>query len=226
MLQGFGRDIWLANGPEVTALAGFHYPTRMVVVRLAAGDLWVWSPVPLTRELRGAVDAIGPVRHLVAPNALHHLALPAWIAAYPEAQVHGLSGLAQKRRDIVFHQTLGPTAPAAWAAQVDQVIFPNRIAAEAVFFHRPSATVLFTDLLQQMPPGWFTGWRALVAKLDLMTSPEPAVPRKFRLATPRRPARAAFETLRAWPVRQVVMAHGTPVTADARAYLKRAFDWL
>ena len=50
---------------------------------------------------------------------------------------------------------------------------------------------MFTDLLQQMPQGWYKGWRSLVARLYLMTGPRPQVPRKFRLAfTGRAQARA------------------------------------
>jgi hypothetical protein len=88
-----------------------------------------------------------------------------------------------------------------------------------------SGTVLFTDLLQQTPKN--TGWRALVARLDLMTGPEPQVPRKFRLAfTDRRAARAALQRILAWPARKVLMAHGTPVEKDAQEFLRRAFAWL
>ena len=36
--------------------------------------------------------------------------------------------------------------------------------------------MLFTDLIQLFPPGWFGGWREIVARLDLMTESEPAVP--------------------------------------------------
>jgi len=103
----------------------------------------------------------------------------------------------------------------------------NRITTEVVFFHRASRAVIFTDLLQQFERGWFKGWRALVAKLDLMTSPEPAVPRKFRSAfSDRRAARSAIERILAWPAQSVLMAHGPPVTRDARAFLARAFRWL
>jgi len=87
--------------------------------------------------------------------------------------------------------------------------------------------VLFADLLQQLPPSSFSGWRALVAKLDLMTGPEPSVPRKFRIAfTNRRAARDALDRIFAWPVEKVLMAHGTPVENDAHAFLRRAFRWL
>lgn len=103
----------------------------------------------------------------------------------------------------------------------------NLITTEVVFFHRGSRTVLFTDLIQQFSPGWFRGWRALVARLDLMTSSEPAVPRKFRNAfVNRRLARAALQRILAWPAERVLMAHAPPVSSDGQAFIGRAFRWL
>ena len=88
MLTSFAEDIWIADGPVVTAALGFHFPTRMAVIRLRDGGLFVWSPVALTAELRAGVEALGAVRHIVAPNALHDLFLAEWGRAFPGAQLH------------------------------------------------------------------------------------------------------------------------------------------
>ena len=87
MLQPFGEDIWIADGP-VTATGGFRYGTRMVVIRLSDGGLFLWSPIPLSEPLRARIDDLGEVRHLVAPNALHHLFLGDWRRAYPAARLY------------------------------------------------------------------------------------------------------------------------------------------
>jgi hypothetical protein len=222
-LQPFGPGIWLAAGGEAQ-VAGFRYPTRMAVVRLASGGLWVWSPVALTPPLRAAVEALGEVTFIIAPNSLHDLHIGEWRSAYPQARLHAAPGLRGHTPDAI----LTDVAPPDWAADLDQALMAgNAITTEVVFFHRPSATVLFTDLIQQFPPGWFRGWRALVARLDLMTQIEPAVPRKFRLAfTDRKAARAALARILAWPADKVVMAHGTPVTHGGAAFLARAFAFL
>lgn len=227
MLEEFGENIWISAGDTV-AVAGFHYPTRMAVIRLNGADLMIWSPIALSEALRDAVDALGPVRHIVPPNALHHLSVAEWVAAYPQAKLYAPPGLRAKRKDLKFHEDLTDSAQSVWRGEVDQTIVTgNLITQEVVFFHRQSGTVLFTDLLQQFPEGWHKGWRAVVATLDLMVAPEPAVPRKFRLAFLRRKeARQAVARILDWPVQQVLMAHGTPVTTDAKAYLKRAFQWL
>lgn len=226
-MKEFGRDIWIADGPDV-AVARFRYPTRMAVIRLADGGLFVWSPIRLTDDLRAAVDALGRVAHIVAPNSLHHLFLAEWQRAYPGARLYAAPGLRKKRRDLAFDAELDDAAASDWAGEIDQVAMRgNLISTEIVFFHRASGTVLFTDLLQQIPGGRLSGWRAVVAKLDLMTSSEPSVPRKFRFAfIGRRKARAALEQVLGWPADKVLMAHGTPVERDAPAFLRRAFGWL
>jgi hypothetical protein len=227
MLQPFGEEIWLADG-SITMVAGFHYPTRMVVIRLPGGALFLWSPVQISDELRAEVDALGEVRHLVAPNSLHHLFLADWQRAYPSAKLHATLGLRQKRKDLHFDGDLEDAPPPEWAGEIDQVLMRgNRITTEVVFFHRRSGTTIFTDLIQHFGPNWFSGWRAIVARLDLMTGAEPEVPRKFRVAfVDRRAARAALRQILAWPTRRVVMAHAPPVETDGQAFIDRAFQWL
>lgn len=228
MLKEFGRDIWIADGTEVTAALGFHYPTRMAAIRLANGDLFIWSPTALTEDLRTELDALGKVRHLISPNSLHHLFIADWKRAYPDALVYAAPGLREKRKDIAFDDDLGNKPVPAWNAEIEHVVMlGNVITTEVVFFHAKSGTVLFTDLLQQFPAKWFSGWRALAAKWDLMVAPEPSVPRKFRLGfTNRSAARASIENILAWPAEKLLMAHGTPVNKDGRAVVSRAFHWL
>ena len=228
MLKQFGPEIWTADGPVVVAMAGFHYPTRSVVIRLSGRDLFIWSPVALTDTLRAAVDALGEVRYLVAPNSLHHVFIADWKRAYPAASIHAAPGVREKRNDLAIDEIFGQAPIPAWSGAIDHVLMPgNAITSEVVFFHRQSATAIFTDLIQQFPAGWFSGWRAVVAKWDLMLGTEPSGPRKFRAAfTNRRAARAAFEEILAWPAEKVLMAHGTPVTEGGQAFIRRAFRWL
>lgn len=200
----------------------------MVVIRLTGGDLFIWSPVALSPDLQAEVEALGDVRHLVAPNSLHHQFLGEWRQAYPEAKLWAAPGLWLRRGDLAFDGDLDDAPPPAWAADLDQVVVRgNAITTEVVFFHRQSGSVLFTDLIQQFHPGWFTGWRALVARLDLMVAAEASVPRKFRAAfVDRKAGRAAVRRILEWPSGKVLMAHGAPVEHGGRAFIARAFRWL
>jgi hypothetical protein len=228
VLIEFGPNIWIAEGPAVTAAAGFHYPTRMAIIRLINGDLVLWSPTALSDDLASAVNALGTVQYLVPPNSLHHTFLGDWQQAYPDAELYAPPGLREKRQDLRFDVDFGDDPITAWAGEIDHVImWGNRIASEVVFFHRESRTAIFTDLIQQFPRGWFRGWRALVARLDLMVAAKPAVPRKFRVAfTDRRAARQSLQRILMWPTDRVIIAHGPPILHDGQAFLRGAFRWL
>lgn len=228
MLKAFGPDIWIVDGPTVVGGGGFHYPTRMAVIRLLNGDLVLWSPIACSGELQTQLKALGTVRYLAPPNSLHHTFLGDWQQAYPEAAVYAPPGLREKRSDIRFIGDFDDVPIPAWAEEIELVVMRgNAITTEVVFFHRLSGTVMFADLLQRFRPDWFKGWRAVVARLDLMVADEPSVPRKFRVGfTSRRVAREALGLILEWPAEKVLIAHGEPITEGGQAFLRRAFHWL
>jgi hypothetical protein len=199
----------------------------MVVIRLSNSDLFIWSPIALTEKLRSEIGALGHVRYLIAPNSLHHLFILDWKRAYSSALLFVPPRLREKRKDVMFDADLGDAIP-DWSEEIDHVVVRgNAITDEVVFFHRESSTIIFADLIQQFPAGWFSGWRAAIAKWDLMLGVEPSVPRKFRLAfVDRQAARAGLARILAWPAEKVLMAHGMPVTRDGQAFVHRAFKWL
>ena len=225
--QLFAEDLWIVDGPVVTSF-GFRYGTRMSIIKLKQGGLFVWSPVSLSPHLKNAIDDLGVVRAIIAPNSLHHLWVPEWQLAYPAAHTFAAPGLAARRKDIAFDGELGDTPSPIWGDDIDQVIMRgNTITTEVVFFHRTSGTVLFTDLLQNFPPDWFSGWRKIVARLDLMIGDQPQVPRKFRIAfTDKKAAREALARISQWPAQRVLMAHGTPAETNGAAFIHHAFRWL
>ena len=227
MLTEIDRDLWIADGPSVPFL-GVPYPTRMTVVRLADGGLWVWSPIRLDDGLKAAVEACGPVRYLVSPNKLHHLFLGEWAQAWPAAKVYASPGLAKRRRDLSFDAELGDHPDPAWAADIDQVIFHGSFAMEeVVFFHRASRTAIVTDLVQRFDPATLHGWRRVVMTLDGMVGPQGSTPREWRLSFwNRAAARRAKRTLLGWNPQRVIIAHGEWIRDNAREVLERSLAWM
>jgi len=227
MLQAFGADIWIAEGAPVS-FYGFAYPTRMAIVRLRSGDLFVWSPIALSDALRGEVDALGAVRYVVSPNKLHHIFLNAWKQAYPDAELYAPPGLRKKRKDIAFHEDLGDAPPQAWAGEIDQaIVHGSFFLTEVVFFHCESRTVLFADLIQNFAPGWFRGWKGVLARLDGITASDPGAPREWRASfVDRRAARAALDRILSWPSARLIIAHGDLPSGDANAFISKVFAWL
>jgi len=226
VLRAFGKGIWFADGATVSYY-GFDYPTRMVLIQLSEGQLFVWSPIALSGKLQRDIAALGTVSFLVSPNRLHHLFLQEWKAAYPRALAYASPGLRNKRPDIVFDGELGDLPESAWAPDIDQVVVGGSPLTEVEFFHHPSRTVIFADLIQNFQPDCFKGWRAIVARLDGICAPNPGAPREWRLLFyNRRIARSAMRRILTWPIERVLVAHGEPILLDGKTFLRRAFKWL
>lgn len=227
MLEEFGPSLYLADGPVVSFI-GFAYPTRMAVARLSDGGVWVWSPVALTDELANAVDAIGPVRHIVSPNKIHHLFLKEWAERWPDARVYAPPGLAKRKPDLSFDAELGDEPESAWAADIDQVIFRGSVAMEeVVFFHRPSRTAIVCDLIQRHPESQMTGWKGKLMRLDGLVGEQGSTPREWRASFLRRgPARAAREKVIGWSPERLLIAHGDCAQNNAAEIIREALSWI
>jgi len=227
MLEEFGPSLYVADGPEVSFF-GFPYPTRMVVVRLADGSAWVWSPIALDPELERAVESIGPVRHIVSPNKIHHLFMKEWTARWPEARLYASPGLAKRRRDLHFHAELGDEPDPAWAAEIDQTMLRGSFALEeAVFFHRPSSTAILCDVVQRNDPARMKGFKGMLMRLDGVMGDGGSTPREWRASFLRRgPARKARAEILAWNPERLVIAHGACAESGATEILTRALAWI
>jgi hypothetical protein len=222
------HDLWLADGPVVQFGGVFPYPTRMAIVRLRDGGLWVWSPIALTDALAAAVEAAGPVRHLVAPNKLHHLFLGEWSQRFPNALLHAAPGLAAKRRDLEFHTELTDVADPSWAEDLEQVIVRGSLFMdEVVFFHRGSRTALVTDLVQRFAPAQATGLVGAIMRLWGLVGERGSTPREWRASFwNRRAARDARAKMLAWNPERLVVAHGMCAETNGRAALADGLRWL
>ena len=230
-LENIGTEIWLADG-DIVDFYGFPYSTRMVVVRLASGMLWVWSPIALSENLRKQVDALGRVAHLVSPNKIHHLYLADWQALYPAARLWGPASSIAKRSDLNFQAPLTEQAPMDWAGEIDQFHFTGSPAMdEMVFLHRPSSTAILADLSENFSAEFldrhWPPWARRFARIWKITEPWGLAPLELRLSWFRRAeARATRDRLLAENPEKVVMAHGEWQRTDGKAYLERVFAWL
>lgn len=230
-LEPISDGIWLIEG-SIVSFYGFPYPTRCVVVRLADGGLWVWSPIALDDGLKAEIDAIGRPAHLVSPNKIHHLFLQDWAAAYPDAQLWGPQSTIKKRSDLTFQPALDDTPPDAWALEIDQAWFRGSIFLdEIVFFHRPSRTAILADLSENFSDAFlkrhWAGWTRPIAHVWGIVEGKGYAPLEWRLSfLDRKPLRAARDKVLAWSPDAVVMAHGEWQRSGGRAFLEKAFSWI
>jgi hypothetical protein len=225
-VQVFAEALWLVDGPPVRDL-GFAFTTRMAVVKLTDGALWVSSPVPAPLCTLNQIVALGPVRYLVAATPRHVWRLELWHTLFPTAQLWvPRPTLVTVGAHLPAASRLTTTAPPAWAADLEQLPFEgNPLGEEVVFFHKRSRTVILDDLIiRALPvPG---GWLHRVLSRLLVTG---GVPRDIasRLAfTNRAAARRSLDRLLAWDFDRLVIAHGACIQTGARPFVERAFRWL
>ncbi len=231
MLEQIGPELWIADG-GIVPFFGFDYPTRMAVVRLDDGGLWLWSPIALNPQLEAEVRALGPVRHLVSPNKLHHLVLASWSERFPGAKLWGTASTAARFPELDFSASLGDSAPPDWAGQIDQYHFTNSpFLDELMFFHRASRTAIIADLSQPFSEAFlkrhWPWWLRTIAKAAKLVEgwgyPPPELRFSFRH---RAAARAKLRALIDEGPERVVVAHGEIVRSGGAAFLRKAFSWL
>ena len=231
MLEQIDADIWVVEG-EIVNFHGFAYPTRAVIVRLENGALWVWSPIHLTSELQGEVDALGGVAHLVSPNKIHHLFLADWLRAYPQAALWGPQSTIDKRKDLRFREALGNTSPPEWNEHIEQFWFRGSFAMdEIVFLHRPSGTAILADLSENFSRAflrrYWRCWQCGIAAVWGITEGKGLAPLEWRLSfLRRRHARNARDRLLASNPKKAIMAHGEWQRSNGRAFLENSLAWL
>lgn len=228
MLAGMGLTrladtLWIHERP--LRFLGVETGTRMTIVRLAGGGLFVHCPAPLSPGLQAEVDALGPVAAIVAPSLFHHLGVRSWVDAYPQAIVCPCPGLDKKRRDIPWTRVLGDTPESVWAGEVDQVFFGARtMENEVVFCHRATRTMICADIVFNLArhPSWFT---RLVARV--MGQREPgATWLEHVMMRDREAAREQIGRMLAWEFDRIVLSHGPIVEEGGREVLRRAYAWL
>ena len=205
---------------------GLEVGTRMSVVRLSSGDLWLHSPVGLTDDLRRGLGRLGPVRFVVCPNRMHHTFVEPYFSAYPAARVYAAPGLREKRPVLPFHGVLGDAPEPGWAEDLDQLIFRGeRLLREVVFFHRGSRSLIVTDLLQsahlESPPLTRLAHRLY----RTFQNPGPPLPVRFGLSN-KAAARVSLERVRSWDFDRILLAHGNPVETGGKAAFLEAFSFL
>lgn len=201
---------------------GVYFPTRMTLIRLQDGGLWLHSPVPVDDAMADRIDALGPVLHIVAPNHFHHLYVLPALERWPNARLWISPGLENKRKDLPKDATkLSEDEGDGWPAEIERKMIAGAPDMnEFVFFHRISGTLILADLVFNWgPPRGLRQW-LLFTIMDIANGLRQS--RVWRMIT-KDPAAAAAscEDIFAWPIRRIVPCHGT-ILSDATSERLRA----
>jgi hypothetical protein len=223
-LRELAEGLFVAEHPFV--VAGLHLGGRMTVVQLGDGSLMLHSPIPPSDALAAELDTLGPVRHLVAPNRYHHLFLRHWLERYPDARTYAAPGLQHKRNDLAFDAELGNHPEPAWSSVVNQHVFGGAPRlAEVVFHHRPSHTLLVTDLAFNFGRGksWWTRLYLRLSRAHERFGQSFVV--RLLVKDPVA-ARRSVELILCWPFDRIIVTHGDVLETGGREAFASIFRWL
>jgi hypothetical protein len=228
-IQEFGKNIWIVDGPKVRDM-GILFTTRMVIVKLQDGSLWIDSPVPVSFETLKEISHLGSIRYLIAATPRHVWRLESWHTLFPQAQlwVTEASPFTLKKGNLPYTGVLRDIPEQGWADDLEQLMFMGSpLLKEVLFFHKSSHTVMLDDLIQVHVLEKGQPISNALLKLGGVTSPDGGVSLDIRLAfTNRKLARRSLENLLSWDFDKLIIGHGRCIQKDAKAYLAKAFRWL
>lgn len=224
-LRQLAPGLWTLAAP--LRAVGVQMGRHMTVVRLTDGGLWVHSPAPLNDALRHQLDALGPLRHVVAPSNLHgHRFMEQYAAAYPGAALWAAPGLARRRRDLDFAGVLESGVDTQWGDELAACPFQgHRWINEIEFLHAPSRTLISADLCFHIGPAWPLLTRLFAGgprrRGDLGPTPF------FRAGIRDRAAAAqSIARLLEWDFDRILVGHGDDIETGGHEAFRRAFAWL
>ncbi|MCA9592946.1 MAG: DUF4336 domain-containing protein [Myxococcales bacterium] len=221
-LTPFRERIWMVARPQ--KFWGVETGTRMTVVQLSDGGLFVHGPVALEARLRDEVDALGPVRAIVCASRYHHLYAGEWADAYPDAALCACPRLVDKRQDLRFDHVMRDEPHEIWGGDLEQVHFSARFEDEVVFFHTATRTLLCLDALLNLSTHPARSTR-MVARLMANTAPGKGYLERIVVGNRAR-AREQVRRILEWDSDGIVLAHGSPVPRDGREVFAEAYSWL
>jgi hypothetical protein len=229
-LKAVADNVWIVDsGPH--RMLGLPMPVRMTVLRDGNGRLLLHSPTRYTPGLAAELAAIGEIRHLVAPNSAHWSYVREWHRHAPDATPWGVPALLRRssvRSSPVPFRTISEPGIAGFD-DTDVLIVPAGEAfQEAVLWHRPSRTLVLTDLVVNVEAGKLPPLLRPAAYIAGVTAPDGRAPIYLRtfIMLHRREARRAAERLLALDVERVIFSHGLWFEKDAQSALRRSLSWL
>lgn len=227
-------DVGIVDGPfEYLTVGGIKLPlpftTRMTVVRLRNGELFLHSPIKFDEMLAKELRGLGTIRHLVSPNQFHYAHIGEWARAFPRTTSWASPRVRRRARarhvDIDFTRDLDTSAPKEWRGEIDQLLFPGAYFKEFIFFHKASRTLILTDTIINLELDKISEpWRT-AAKLTGMYHPCGQIffGMRLPLLLQRKSAKAAIGKIHSWQPERILLSHGRCFPGDADEVIRRIF---
>jgi glyoxylase-like metal-dependent hydrolase (beta-lactamase superfamily II) len=201
-----------------------EFTSRLTIVRLTNGKLFLHSPVALDPSLEAELERLGTIDFLVAPSLWHDLFIKDYVAAYPEAQAFSAPGLQEARPDVAFYGTLSDDR-ALVRGEIAHVVVHGHVANEVVFFHRASRSLIVSDLAYNVREDC-TEWERTWAREQEGYGSFALMKYHRGYVNDPDATRASLRRILEWDFDRVIVGHGHVLEQGGKEAFKRIWSWL
>jgi len=222
MLEELSNGIWTQVEP--LSMMGIQFGNRTTVIKLDDNNLLLHSPGRLTEKFKNNLDELGKVKYIVAPNYYHSLFFEKYVEAYSEVEIFMAPKLEKKRSDIPCSGVLGSIPLIHWSAELEQHLVEGLPAFnEVVFCHKPSKTLILTDLAVNMlnPKGIMTNIHFFVHGANRRF----AFSRIVKMMIKDKNAFSkSLQLIMNWDFDRILVSHGEIIASDGKKTMENTFS--
>jgi hypothetical protein len=211
---------------------------RATAIRLHDGRVLLLNPIQLEPRVRAKLQQLGGV-HYIACDLGHHMYVADYIKTWPDAKTIGVVGLPQKRKDVHWDfvytsQSTTPEAHFSFNDDIETVLFEGFITYAVAWYHRPSKTLIVSDLLMNLPakeqygPGTSADQGLFSREFAKRAHPRAIFFRRLLyyvacvdFALMRRDTKRVAE----WDMQRIIPCHGEIIESDADEAWREVYQW-
>jgi glyoxylase-like metal-dependent hydrolase (beta-lactamase superfamily II) len=215
-------DLW-STEYDIGGPAGLvPIPVRTTVVRIGGGSLVLHSPGPISDELRDELAALGSVDTIVVPQA-HGMFAAQAAQRFPAARMLAAPGAPWRRKSIAFHGSLADQPPAAWEGYIESHLVHGFRLQEVILFHRPSRSLVITDLCFNIRRSESFVARSLFRANGMWRRFGPSRLIRLLVVSDRAALERSLEYILRWDFDRIIPGHGDVLETGGPAALRAAW---
>ncbi|EGO03479.1 hypothetical protein SERLA73DRAFT_174974 [Serpula lacrymans var. lacrymans S7.3] len=201
---------------------------RTTAIQMKAGGVWVLASTPLTDETKSTIDALGKVKFIVGPDAVHYLFLPQFKKAYPDAKLIAVADVANKlsdkslRFDGLWGQDPADTKY-GFEDEIKHCYFSGHSNKDVAFLHTASKTLIQADLLFNLPAREQYSKSSLSIPFNF--SPSSWLHQKLVsfIALDKGAMKRDATTVASWDFNRIIPCHGDVIETDGNKAWREAY---
>ncbi|KZO89969.1 hypothetical protein CALVIDRAFT_551709 [Calocera viscosa TUFC12733] len=207
---------------------------RSTAIKLGSGDVWVLASTQLDDPTKAKLHELGPVKYIIAADAVHNLFISQFKLEFPEAKCIGVEPLLEKRKDITWDGAYGKDAPDTkygYEPEIQAHHFPSHVNQDVAFLHAPSKTLIEADLLFNLPAKEQYSKTKSPNSLAIQWSgfgPDSALHKRFGLLIGKNKdvMRSDVQAVATWDFDRIIPCHGDVIEKDGKKAWTTAYEML